>query len=100
MFNASGFLSAEPEKGLMGKIMTDVKNLNGPPFCKRSSASIICDAILSSFSLLFVADERWRGVKWLGSGLAEGLRSCNKTVISLGFVDCAGSIPRIGLKFL
>ena len=100
MFNASGFLSAEPEKGLMGKIMTDVKNLNGPPFCKRSSASIVCDAILSSFSLLFVADERWRGVKWLGSGLAEGLRSCNKTVISLGFVDCAGSIPRSGLKFL
>ena len=27
MFNASGFLSAGPEKGLMGKIMTDVKNL-------------------------------------------------------------------------
>ena len=100
MFNASGFLSAGPEKGLMGKIMTDVKNLNGPPFCKRSSASIICGAILSSFSLLLVVDERWRGVKWLGSGLAEGLRSCNKTVVSLGFVDCAGSIPRSGLKFL
>lgn len=27
MFNASGFLSARPEKGLKEKIMTDVKNL-------------------------------------------------------------------------
>lgn len=37
MFNASGFLSAGPEKGLMGKIMTDVKNL---PFANEAAQAL------------------------------------------------------------
>ena len=68
------------------------------PFANEAAQALYVTQFCRLFSLLFVVDERWRGGKWLGSGLAEG--SCNKIVISLGFVDCASSIPRSGLKFL
>ena len=46
------------------------------PYLSLPFASIIYDATLSSFSLIFVFDERWRGVKMLSLGLPEGC--CNK----------------------
>ena len=46
------------------------------PYLSLPLASIIYDATLPSFSLIFVFDERWRGVKMLSLGLPEGC--CNK----------------------
>ena len=80
MFDASGFLSAGPDKGFIEKNTTDVKNLKWSYLLQTKQRKPV----------------RWRGGKRLGLGLAEG--SCNKTVICLGFIGCQGSIPRSGLK--
>ena len=61
MFNASGFLSAGPEKGLMGKIMTDVKNLKWSSLLQTKQRK---HYLWRNFVVFFIVICRWWTMAW------------------------------------